>query len=75
MSEATPSRSFCRAGLVATLSLALWVAAVPVAAHPGAVAGIVMLDPGHFSQLEVPDQINGMIASFVRHYVSNLAAV
>ena len=24
---------------------------------------------GHFSQLEVPDQVNGMIEGFLRHYV------
>jgi pimeloyl-ACP methyl ester carboxylesterase len=24
---------------------------------------------GHFSQLEVPDQVNAMIEGFLRHYV------
>jgi pimeloyl-ACP methyl ester carboxylesterase len=24
---------------------------------------------GHFNQLEVPDQVNAMIESFLRHYV------
>jgi pimeloyl-ACP methyl ester carboxylesterase len=41
---------------------------------PGVVNGLAV-GGGHFSQLEVPDQVNGMIAAFVRHYVSNLAAV
>jgi pimeloyl-ACP methyl ester carboxylesterase len=41
---------------------------------PGVVNGVAV-GAGHFSQLEVPDQINGMIASFVRHYVVNVAAV
>jgi hypothetical protein len=28
---------------------------------------------GHVNQLEAPDQVNGMIENFVRHYVFALA--
>jgi pimeloyl-ACP methyl ester carboxylesterase len=28
---------------------------------------------GHFNQLEAPDQVNGMLENFVRHYVFALA--
>jgi pimeloyl-ACP methyl ester carboxylesterase len=41
---------------------------------PGVVNGMTV-GAGHFNQLEVPEQVNGMISSFVRHYVSNVAAV
>ena len=41
---------------------------------PGVVNGMTV-GAGHFNQLEVPDQVNAMISSFVRHYVSNVATV